>query len=75
MKVEFTYEEIINFIKLHSLFTKTARDRSQTLIEIGVIEDESDLEAIKQRYNNAIYHSVLLLNLIKNSFWEGVIKK
>lgn len=74
MKIEFTYSEVIDFIRIYSLFKKTVMDRAQFLSEHGVIDDNFLSVSIKQKYNQLIYDDILLSNLIRNSFWEQVIK-
>lgn len=75
MKIEFKYDEVIDFIKCHSLLSMSLEERLQTLIESGIIEEENPLEAAKQEYNQEIKDGLVFSLLIKNSFWEATIKE
>lgn len=75
MKVEFTYREVMDFIRLHALFSKKLEDRVEALVESGVIEDYLPIEAARQCYNKYIYEDLNYSKLIKNSFWEEVIRE
>ncbi|PWD56527.1 CPCC family cysteine-rich protein [Pectobacterium parmentieri] len=74
MKIEFMYSEVMTFIGINSLFNKTIEDRVNFLIECGVIDSESPSESVQQKYNKVIYDETVFSILIKNSFWEEVIK-
>lgn len=74
MKIEFTYNEVINFIRTYSLFKKKTEERTQILIENGILDDNLPFDSMKQKYNHIIYDTILFSKLIKNSFWEKIIK-
>ncbi|WP_347253694.1 CPCC family cysteine-rich protein [Leminorella grimontii] len=74
MKIEFTYNEVIEFIRLYSLFKTTAEDRTLFLIEHGVIDDNSSLESAKKKYNQIIYDDLVFSRLIRNGFWENIVR-
>ncbi|PHM66253.1 CPCC family cysteine-rich protein [Xenorhabdus sp. KJ12.1] len=74
MKIEFLYSELIEFLKMHSLFKGSIDERIQLLIEAGEIEEDLPSEAIKQKYNDVILNNVNYSKLLKNSFFEKIIK-
>lgn len=74
MKIEFLYSEVIDFLKLHALFKETVDGRVQFLFELSEIEDKQPLEAIKQKYNDIILDNFNYSKLLKNSFFEEIIK-
>ncbi|MGF6437718.1 CPCC family cysteine-rich protein [Kosakonia sp. 1610] len=75
MKIEFTYKEVMDFIRLHTLFSKSVEERVDALVENGIIENNIPLEALKQTYNKYIRSNITYSRLIKNSFWEAVVKE
>ncbi|MDX7988330.1 hypothetical protein FE392_13485 [Xenorhabdus sp. 12] len=74
MKIEFLYSEVISFLKLHSLFTENVDSRIQLLFELGEIEGELPSEAIKQKYNDVILDNFNYSKLLRNCFFEEIIK-
>lgn len=75
MKIEFTYLDVIEFLRLYSLFKEGISEREQTLIELGCIDQQSSYESAKQEYNKLILDNILYSNLIKNSFLEAKVKE
>lgn len=75
MKIEFTYHEVIDFMQQYALFSMAVEERTQTLLELGEIDDENVSEAAKYNYNETIKNEMVFSRLIKNSFWEGKIKE
>ena len=62
MKIEFTYLDVIEFLRLYSLFKERIPERVQTLIELGYIDNESPSEGIKQKYNKLILENIFYSN-------------
>lgn len=74
MKVEFTHNEVVRFLRMHSLFKETLDDRVQTLLATGDIEDEVVDEAKKQKYNDIILENTKISILIRNVHLEKIVK-
>lgn len=74
MKVEFTHDEVVLFLKMYSLFKETLDDRVQTLLATGDIEDELVGEAKKQKYNEVIFENINISILIRNLHLEKLVK-
>lgn len=74
MKIEFLHSEVIEFLKMYSLFKGSVDERTQLLIEAGEIEEGLPSEAIKQKYNDVILNNIYYSKLLKNSFFEKIIK-
>lgn len=74
MKVEFTHDEVVLFLKMYSLFKETLDDRVQTLLATGDIEDEIAEEAKKQKYNEVILENTNISILIRNIHLEKLVK-
>lgn len=68
MNIEFTYKEVMDFIRLHTLFSKSVEERVDALVENGIIEDNLPLEALKQNYNKYIHSNIIYSRLIKIPF-------
>lgn len=75
MKIQFTHSDVIEFLRLYSLFKEGVSERLQTLIELGCIDEESSYNGVKEKYNKIILENIFYPNLIKNSFLEAKIKE
>ncbi|MFQ0993316.1 CPCC family cysteine-rich protein [Gilliamella apicola] len=75
MCIEFLHSEVVNFLNYNSLFTLNLEDRTITLYEDGLIDEESTELSKKQIFNKEILYSYQISPLIKNIYLESKIKE
>lgn len=74
MKVEFLYNEVINFLTLHYLFSLSSNERAILLFEGGIIDDESISLSKSQQFNTEIIAIQKISPLIMNSYLEKEVE-